>query len=567
MIVKKIDIPKEFVVQAPSEPGHKNHGLSCILVNNDEVRAKLRETYGRDNLCIKLFTDTVGADAEKVKWGGVSLEDATKVQNIFSFYGLAPRVLDIATIPWMGIAQVCEYADGSGKPDFAKAQEIVAKYRIGAAGDGDHARRAKDYVALDFKWVGDKFVDFGRFYLTDKAWYANKLRAAIQTRPRGPGRSLVGYQDVREMGIPGQRDHAHRLRHMRLDELPIEGGTVLDIGCNNGTMLREAVRRGAKRVIGVDYDRVGLWKQLNNWLGYWSIDFVEASMPDHWEQIRKETGEQSFDVVFCLAILQHMQGAYEPWIKELTKQVLVLEGDVRQPEKHYRRTLEADFPFVELTGFIRDEDERCLFRCWTKEPAKPRACPRPIFARKKWAIEQAQSIYGQVMLYPGEMEWLADLAHEAPNGPGVEIGPLCGSTTAIWSMTRRPNDKNCVIEIAVRPELLYNIERLQLPVQVIEGDSAQLDVAEKAPKSIGFLFIDGNHSYHGVRADMERYLPRMIENGIVIFDDYVAPAAKNYGVERAVNEWARDAEGWELVGKKDRMIAFRRKANAPTKDS
>ena len=556
--MRNLRINPELVIQAPTTEGHKNHGLDCILAQSPDLARILASAYERDGLCLKVFKDSAGKDAKSYKWGGVSLFEATQVQNIFSWYGLAPRVIDIVTVNGDALAQVCEYADGSGKPNPKKAKEILHKYRISAKGEGNDVKRAVRYVGLEFKWVGDKFVDFGRFYLSDKAWYAAKLQRAIQHRRRGPGRSLVGYQDVVEMSIPGQRNHAHRLRHMRLDDLQFKGATVLDLGCNNGTMLREAVRRGASRVVGVDYTRCGLWRQVNNWLGYWNIDIVEASLPDDRARIEQQTGIKQFDVVFALAIIQHMKGAYGSWIADLTKGVLVLEGDVRVPEEEYRPVLAKDFEQVELTGYIKDEDRRCLFRCY-KQPIKaPRRRPTTSAALKRWAVKQSQSIYGQVMLYENEAAWLYDRAKEAPDGAAIEIGTLCASGTVAWATACAGQGPQYTIDTVSRPEAVYNLNRLGFEVQALIGPSATVSIEPWPEGDIAFLFIDGDHSYRGVRADMKRFLPEVKTGGIVVFDDYVAPESKGYGVKRAVDEWAEASNDWQCIGTKDRMIAFKR---------
>ena len=80
-------------------------------------------------------------------------------------------------------------------------------------------------------------------------------------------------------------------------------------------------------------------------------------------------------MVLALAIIQHMEGEYGSWMADLTKGVLVMEGDVNVPERKYRPPLEADFDTVELTGYIRDEDRRCLFRCYKRPPKAPRRKP------------------------------------------------------------------------------------------------------------------------------------------------------------------------------------------------
>lgn len=39
-------------------------------------------------------------------------------------------------------------------------------------------------------------------------------------------------------------------------------------------------------------------------------------------------------------------------------------------------------------------------------------------------------------------------------------------------------------------------------------------------KSIGFLFIDGGHSYEQVKKDIEKWIPKVVKDGTIIFHDY-----------------------------------------------
>ena len=56
----------------------------------------------------------------------------------------------------------------------------------------------------------------------------------------------------------------------------------------------------------------------------------------------------------------------------------------------------------------------------------------------------------------------------------------------------------------------------------------------KWDKSIGMLFIDGDHSYDGVKKDI-KWIKHVIPGGIVAFHDYLLPKYKN-SVVKAVNE-------------------------------
>jgi predicted O-methyltransferase YrrM len=52
-------------------------------------------------------------------------------------------------------------------------------------------------------------------------------------------------------------------------------------------------------------------------------------------------------------------------------------------------------------------------------------------------------------------------------------------------------------------------------------------------RPIDVLFIDGDHSYEGVRADFEMYAPLVRSGGIVTFHDILPhPAYPGYGVDR-----------------------------------
>lgn len=53
-------------------------------------------------------------------------------------------------------------------------------------------------------------------------------------------------------------------------------------------------------------------------------------------------------------------------------------------------------------------------------------------------------------------------------------------------------------------------------------------------KSIGLLYLDGNHSYENVREDLENYFPKLVSGGIIAAHDYV----NIDGVRHAINEFA-----------------------------
>jgi predicted O-methyltransferase YrrM len=64
--------------------------------------------------------------------------------------------------------------------------------------------------------------------------------------------------------------------------------------------------------------------------------------------------------------------------------------------------------------------------------------------------------------------------------------------------------------------------------------------------SIDFIYIDGDHSYNAVKQDLEMYLPKLKDNGIIGGHDYSKNDEYNrQNTIRAVNE---------VVGKPDRLF-------------
>ncbi len=79
-------------------------------------------------------------------------------------------------------------------------------------------------------------------------------------------------------------------------------------------------------------------------------------------------------------------------------------------------------------------------------------------------------------------------------------------------------------------EFMQNIEPARQWIEVHRGGS--VEVAKSFDRQIDLLFVDGDHSYEGARADLEAWLPKMKPRGIVICHDF------NWaeGVQRAVRE-------------------------------
>jgi SAM-dependent methyltransferase len=108
-----------------------------------------------------------------------------------------------------------------------------------------------------------------------------------------------GYQTFDTKG--GSDSHG-KLKSLRLSDLvggkddafPLKGKSVLDIGCNEGFFCLEAVKQGARRVLGIDYSQH-------------YIDLAKVRCPE--AEFRKATWweipDEKFDVIFFLSAIHY----------------------------------------------------------------------------------------------------------------------------------------------------------------------------------------------------------------------------------------------------------------------
>ncbi len=577
MILRNLRIPAALLAQAPTTEGHKNHGKDCYIANSEALERLLYRRFARHGLCLKVFrsltkSERDGENLSSVTWGGARLSVATQVQNLFALYGIAPRVYSLAIINGSRIAQVTQYATGEGQPNYAEARRLIKRYRLGIKGKlkEDATKAAIRYTRFPFKWVGGLYVDFGRYYFRDPKWYRAYLKGKLRELKDG----TRAYQAVPELGVKGLRDHRHRVKHMQLDGLNWRGKTVLDLGCNNGVMMREALRRGAKRVVGVDNQRISYWSQVMNLLEFWNYDMLPLDLPEQAELIEVCTGIAKFDIVFALAIVQHVEGGYQPWIADLAKGTFYLEGDkiakgAKFPqgasgdamrtgpavEDSYLEALERDFRQVEWLGWVKDQDQRPLYRCWQKPRPKWGALPKGAAARKREAVRRGQSIFGQAMMKREELAFLYGMAAAAPDGLAIEIGTFNGSAAMTWASARLGRGDIVVVDNVERPILQENIKHSGYPIEAKLTDSTKL-----TPPPMAFCFIDADHTKSGIPHDIKIYPPQIIPGGIIVFHDYdrkEAAKGKGYIVYREVKAWHK-RNGWECLGRVWRTIAFRR---------
>jgi predicted O-methyltransferase YrrM len=165
-----------------------------------------------------------------------------------------------------------------------------------------------------------------------------------------------------------------------------------------------------------------------------------------------------------------------------------------------------------------------------------------------------QLSHGIASLQLDEAALLYRLARRVPaDGVFVEIGRFKGGSTLLVASALAEGAElwSYDLHVAIRPdlsgpqldaELRGALERYGLAhkVHLVVGDSR---TAAPPPRAPHVVFVDGDHTYEGARADHERWSELVAPGGHLLFHDAVDTGGygNHYpGIARLVDEIARD---------------------------
>lgn len=175
--------------------------------------------------------------------------------------------------------------------------------------------------------------------------------------------------------------------------------------------------------------------------------------------------------------------------------------------------------------------------------------------RRQETIDRAMTVEG--MLDRPQLEFLFDLAKQAPDGTAVECGVFCGRSVAAWAPKRYGRGTIVAIDNwtdrdRLRETFLFNMTQLGIHCRVITGNSWE---AARKVGAVAFCFIDADHHEEGIGRDVPAWTPKIIPGGIIAFHDY--ETWKTPAVREAVDKWQQTAQ-WDVIGVVGSAIAFRR---------
>ncbi|CAN2048450.1 hypothetical protein GMMP1_580023 [Candidatus Magnetomoraceae bacterium gMMP-1] len=152
-----------------------------------------------------------------------------------------------------------------------------------------------------------------------------------------------------------------------------------------------------------------------------------------------------------------------------------------------------------------------------------------------------------------------------------EIGTYKGGT--LYILSQAAADDALIISIdlppglnnAYTPNRQYFYQHFAIKQQCIcciPGDSHSANTKERLKTLLGgrkieFLFIDGDHSYNGVRMDFEMYAPLVKQGGLIAFHDILPrPELVKIEVFKLWKELKKKYEFQEIIDSHDKKIGI-----------
>jgi predicted O-methyltransferase YrrM len=162
-------------------------------------------------------------------------------------------------------------------------------------------------------------------------------------------------------------------------------------------------------------------------------------------------------------------------------------------------------------------------------------------------------------LYQDEITFLKQLVKDLPWGANV-VNFGAGVGTSSLAMKEERNDlRLSTIDISQggpygglenERNAFRNAGMIdQLPTQIL-GDSSEQ--GRRWPGKVWLVFVDGDHSEKSVIADIEAWLPKVLDGGIMAFHDYHSINWPD--VKRVVDEKMKP---YELIEVRETIAAYR----------
>lgn len=130
-------------------------------------------------------------------------------------------------------------------------------------------------------------------------------------------------------------------------------------------------------------------------------------------------------------------------------------------------------------------------------------------------LEQSKRVFSKLL----------DIVSDQSPETVMEIGTFRGGSLYMWSRALKSPKKIISVDIAYNNmDQLFRQFSNEKTLHFVEGDSQNQATEQRIDgildeDTIDFLFLDGDHSYEGIKTDFETYEPYVSESGLIALDD------------------------------------------------
>lgn len=165
-----------------------------------------------------------------------------------------------------------------------------------------------------------------------------------------------------------------------------------------------------------------------------------------------------------------------------------------------------------------------------------------------WLFSSNTHSRGIVRLNIAEGALLYRYCKKCSDGVLLEIGRKHGGSTVIMAAAL-DDGSLCSIDIVMHDDVAENMADINKDVEYITSDSK--DVGWDRP--IDLVFIDGDHSYKGVKNDIKVFTPHVVEGGYAVFHDVIG---KKPILQPLLDGMLNN--GWTSVDQADSMVVLQK---------
>lgn len=130
----------------------------------------------------------------------------------------------------------------------------------------------------------------------------------------------------------------------------------------------------------------------------------------------------------------------------------------------------------------------------------------------------------------------------------VEIGRKFGGSTTLMSSALN-NGKLYSIDMKMQPSVEKNTEQFKDRIVFINSDSSKVDWS----LPIGLILVDGDHSYSGVKKDVDHYFSFVEVGGYGVFHDVIGKKSELQPIIDGVLK-----SGWTAEATADSLLVLKR---------